>query len=123
MNPATNQSSNSARTAILKSISDHLAQSAKRGTVNHQEKPSRFEIAETNANQVSTSHPLVRRFRQELEAVGGHCVIVGSQPEAARALNAIITKLQTDSSRALRIALSDAPILEHLTRAAGLESS
>jgi len=62
-------------------------------------------------------------FRQQLEAVGGHCVIVGSKPEAARGLNDIITKMQTDPSRALRIALSDAPILERLTRAAGLESS
>ena len=123
MNPATNQSSNSARAAILKSISDHLAESARHELVIQKEESPQLEIAQANGKQDLTSRSLVRRFSEQLEAVGAHCIIASSEPEAASALKDIFQKLQTDLSRALRIALSNAPILERLMRAAGINGS
>src|SRR5256885_17215293 len=123
MNPAINQSSNSARAAILKSIRNHLAESARHEVVIQEEKSSQFYKTQASGRQDLTSHSLVRKFGEELEAVGAHCIIVRSEPEAARALKDIIGKLQTDLSRALRIALSDAPILERLMRDAGINGN
>ena len=123
MNSAVNQSPNSARAAILKSISDRLAKSAQHELVTNEKESPQFDLAQTDGNQERASHSLVRMFAEQLEAVGAHCIIVSSKSDAARALKEIIAKLQTDLSRGLRIALSDAPILETLTHEAGIDGS
>ena len=84
MNPAIDQSTSSARAAILKSISDHLAKSARHEVVIQEKKSSQFDAAQANERQDLTSRSLVRRFSEQLEAVGAHCIIVSSEPEAAR---------------------------------------
>jgi len=117
-----------ARTVILQSIREHLAESALRKIVTAEADPTRRPVKKSSiAGDASLSengfknsaHPSpVEMFRERLEAVGGHCVIVEGEVEAARALNRILAELQATLS-VRRIALSDAPLLDRLTR--GLE--
>src|SRR5260370_38606913 len=55
-------------------------------------------------------------FVENLEAVGGHCIVARSEPGIAQALTRIITDLQKTNLRARRIALSDALVVERLIR-------
>jgi L-lactate dehydrogenase complex protein LldG len=58
-------------------------------------------------------------FRERLEAVGGHGVVVRDEEQAAVSLNQIVSELQSVSP-VKRIALSDAPPLARIAR--GLET-
>jgi L-lactate dehydrogenase complex protein LldG len=57
----------------------------------------------------------IERFCERLESVGGHCDIVNSEEQAARALSTILAELQSKNG-AKRIALSDAPMVSRLAR-------
>jgi L-lactate dehydrogenase complex protein LldG len=129
-NAAINQVTNSARAAILKSIRDHLAQSAEsdalyaeekaaHGDVTSGDKDSSIELhgAPESRQKQNEHRSLTEMFREELEAVGGHCVVVRGEVEAAGALNDIIVELRTRLVPARRIALSDAPLVRRLAEA------
>jgi L-lactate dehydrogenase complex protein LldG len=66
-----------------------------------------------NGDKLSKPRSSVELFCEQVEGVGGHCVIVHSEVEAARALKGIVKSLQqTDTAR--RIVLSDAPLVAAL---------
>jgi L-lactate dehydrogenase complex protein LldG len=106
---------NDARQEILSSIAMHLAASAP------------FDAREQPVNQpiVLPAQPVasnvIELFKQNLEAVDGHCVIAHSKGEIADALTQIIGALQKTKVRAQRIAISDAPELERLMHMTDLE--
>ena len=99
---------NAAREAILGSIRSHLAASVPydKQEVPHHENP-------VNPVKLSSDIKPVELFRQSLEAVDGHCVIVQGDNEIAQALTGII--------RAQRIAISDNPEVERLLQLTDLE--
>ena len=107
--------SNEARQEILGSIAMHLAASVP------------FDAREQPVNQpvVAPAQPaasnVVELFKQNLEAVDGHCIIAHSKGEIADALTQIISALQKTKVRAQRIAISDAPELERLMHMTDLE--
>src|SRR6185295_20387451 len=101
--------SQAARQAIMQSIRSNLAASEGILHTEHTIVPERGELIFENETLSA-----IERFRERLESVGGHCDIVKSEDEAARALLAIVTDLQTRNA-AQRIALSDAPVLSRLT--------
>jgi L-lactate dehydrogenase complex protein LldG len=83
----------SSREAILGSIRSHLAASP------------RYEQAESGSRfTVTEIVPLVALFKQSLEAVDGHCIVVQTEHE--------ITEILKNFEG--RIAISDAPLLKRL---------
>lgn len=102
--------SHEAREAIMQSIRSNLAASEGIAHTEHTIVPEYGEPV-LEAEALSP----IERFRERLESVGGHCDIVKNEDEAARALSAIVTDLQTRNA-AKRIALSDALVLSRLTR-------
>ncbi|HEY0349102.1 MAG TPA: LUD domain-containing protein, partial [Pyrinomonadaceae bacterium] len=107
---------NDARQEIMQSIRAHLAESA-RVTPAHTETVSRTEKVEVSADAHISP---VKMFCERLESVGGHCTFVPDELEAARALNQIISQLQSRVP-AKRIALSDAPLVAELARGLPVE--
>lgn len=105
----------SAREAILQSIRANLAASvaddALEGELHHAASPG-----------VSTTPTLVRDlslvdwFKESVEAVDGHCVVVENESELTSAVNGIIARLQETNLRARRIAISDGPEVESLVK-------
>ena len=132
---------NEARQVILSSIRTHLAASApfdarERGdgdaeTRGHGDAEIRGHgDAETRGDgEISpslrvTASPrldLVSLFKQNLEAVDGHCIIANGEAEIADALTQIISALQKTKLRAQRIAVSDTPDVERLMHMTDLE--
>ena len=123
-----------AREAILKSIRAHLAASAPHDAIFAEEKAAHDEVgfahsetaAASNAWQENGHHKdstrsLLEMFKQNLESVGGHCIVVRDESEAAQALLGIINGLQVTPLKAKRIALSDAPVVEHLIQQVELD--
>ncbi len=105
---------NEARQEILSSIRTHLAASAPFDAREHR------ESAVTLSHQPPVSDP-VALFKQNLEAVDGHCTIAHGETDIADALTQIISALQKTKLRAQRIAISDAPELERLMHMTDLE--
>lgn len=107
----------SARDSILGSIREHLVASALHDGVHaegSEEIVTHLEVTISQANGAALS--LVEIFKDNLEAVGGHCVVARSEPEVVAALRDIIRGLQMTPLRARRIALSNAPTLGPLIR-------
>ncbi len=88
----------SSREAILNSIRTHLAASPSEPC------ESVFSVAPMPVSET----PVVELFKQSLEAVDGHCVVVQTEDEIVQE----ITRILGDR----RIAISDAPILDRLIR-------
>ena len=82
---------------------------------------SAAENSASREGDESSSLTPVEIFRASLEAVGGHCVVVRDESEAARELSRIVRDLQATPLCARRIALSDAPIVARLMRRAEVE--
>ena len=101
---------NEARQAILGSIRSHLAASVPYDK-NEQAEPS----AVAPGRSQSHISPL-DLFKQNLEAVGAHCISVNSDTDIADALTRIITNL-----KAQRLAISDNPEVERLLNLTDLE--
>lgn len=124
----TNLESNiSARDAILRSIRDHLAASAPYDAVHDEGLPAasfttepvsldgyRQSLSVDSLEETNGRSLLIQVFKTNLEAVGGHCVLVEGHAEAAQAVTRIISDLQKTPLRARRIALSDSPVVERL---------
>ncbi len=110
-----NRSNNTgAREAIFQSIRANLAASktldARENEIHHAHAP-----AEPNGSPVLGSESaLVDLFKESLEAVDGHCVVVQSETELVNSLTRIITDLQKTHLRARRIAISDSGVIERL---------
>ncbi len=106
---------NEAQQEILSSIATHLAASAP------------FDACETPLDRpvaLPAQPPasnLVDLFKQNLEAVDGHCLVAHSKGEIADALTQIISALQKTKLGAQRIAISDAPEVERLMHMTDLE--
>jgi L-lactate dehydrogenase complex protein LldG len=64
---------------------------------------------------------LVQLFKENLEAVDGHCAIVSGETEVIKALTTIIARLQKTRLKARSLALSDNPVLDRLIREVDLE--
>ena len=108
----------SARESILGSIRDHLSASAPHDLI-HEELKGRptttlkIGIGQPNGEERIS---LTNTFKENLEAIGGHCVIAETEAEAAQAVSRIIADLQKTALRGRRIALSDSPVVERLFR-------
>jgi len=115
--------SNAARESIFQSIRSHLAASAALDVRENQIKhapdaplrPSQAVASEQD------SASLVDLFKENLESVDGHCVVVGSELELVRALTDVIAQLQRTSLRARKIAISDSPEVERLVKQIGID--
>jgi L-lactate dehydrogenase complex protein LldG len=107
--------SNEARQAILGSIAMHLAASA---PFDAREEPV-DQLVVLPAQPVDSN--LIELFRENLEAVDGHCIIAHGQIGIANALTTIISALQKTKLGAQRIAISDAPEIERLMHMTDLE--
>ena len=122
-----------ARDAMLRSIRDYLAASVPYDAVHAEavaksvdQFPSMIVVANDNrwatpaakpsAGEREVSPALVEMFVENLEAVGGHCIVAQSEMGIAQALTRIISDLQKTNLRARRIALSDALVVERLAR-------
>jgi L-lactate dehydrogenase complex protein LldG len=116
-----------ARVSILGSIREHLAASAPHDVVHAErgnEPPeSLLETVQSNGSRPSApfvegeaAPSLIEVFRNNLEAVGGHCIIGRDEAEVVDALKGIVSSLQNSPLRGRRIALSDAPFLERLVK-------
>jgi L-lactate dehydrogenase complex protein LldG len=121
----------SARDSVLGSIRKHLAASAPHNVIHaegSEELAARWEVTiprNGSSPEVSSSSgapfSLVEMFKEKLEAVGGHCILTGSDVEVVAALTSIISGLQKTPLNARRIALSNAPALEPLVAAIDVE--
>jgi L-lactate dehydrogenase complex protein LldG len=107
--------SNEARQEILGSIATHLEASAP------------FDALESPVNQPVVlpaqlvDSNLIELFKENLEAVDGHCIIAHGQIDIANALTTIISALQKTKLGAQRIAISDAPEIERLMHMTDLQ--
>ena len=120
------QLASDARTAIFNSIRAHLAESVLHDNAPEdreyeraaEDRPSSIALASLGPDVALSP---VEMFRQKLEMVGGHCIVVRDEAEAACSLSRILAELQTTALRARRIALSDAPLVSRLMNAAEVE--
>ena len=115
------QPTNSARSAIMDSVRRHLAESNQIEMGESCDEHDRSAVLFPGVFDEPSSSPaqasMVATFRESLEAVGGRCFIVRGEVEAAIILKKIFAELPASHSR--RVALSDASILERLTRDLG----
>jgi L-lactate utilization protein LutB len=112
-----------ARNGIMQSIRTNLAASERFSSVEHDPNFAQMHrsAVSDNGHALAAGTSAVAMFRERVESVGGYCTVVRDEPDAGRALNEIINDLRL-SSKADRIAVSDAPLLAELTRGiAGLE--
>ena len=104
-----------ARQEILSSIRTHLAASA---PFDARESPVKQPVV-LPAQLVDSN--LIELFKENLEAVDGHCIIAHGQIDIANALTTIISALQKTKLGAQRIAISDAPEIERLMHMTDLQ--
>ena len=126
MDQLSHQLDSDAREAILHSIRSRLAESAPFDAIAHGAQHAREDghddgqlAIRLNVHSEGGRSP-VAMFRERLEAVGGHCVVVRDEGRAAMVLSQIVSELQSISPMK-RIALSDAPPLARIAR--GLETA
>jgi L-lactate utilization protein LutC len=111
--------SNAARESIFQSIRSHLTASAALDVRENQIKhasdapltPSAVTIEQDSAS-------LVELFKENLESVDGHCVVVGSELELVRVLTDIISQLGQACEQEDRD--SDSPEVDRLVKQIGI---
>jgi L-lactate dehydrogenase complex protein LldG len=110
-----------AREAILASIRDHLSASIPFDDAAAQLEATKTGIhgasapANDNSDQEADLAPhstasldeRIQRFMQNLEGVGGHCILVRNETEVAAALKSVIAELREHNQPARRVAVSD----------------
>lgn len=115
--------SNAARESIFKSIRSHLAASValdvRENQIKHGPDAQYTPSPAVAIEQDSAS--LVELFKENLESVDGHCLVVGSELELVQALTEVISQLQRTSLRARKIAISDSPDVERLVKQIGID--
>jgi len=115
---AEREQNNEKRRAMLSAIRQQLAASVPFDVVRNEHHIEPGLKAQSNGPAVAVREhvgTLVERFQQALEAVSGHCVVVGNENEAAAAIQQII---QQTKSR--RIAISNSPLVQKVI--AGVQS-
>jgi L-lactate dehydrogenase complex protein LldG len=98
-----------ARQTIMTAIRRQLAASAPFDVV-HEQNRARHEVVapyETIRDEPATS--LLARFKEALEGVGGHCIVVHGEAEATETVRRIVEELQ-----AHRVVISDSPLVRRL---------
>jgi L-lactate dehydrogenase complex protein LldG len=109
-----------ARDVILRSIRSHLAASVPHNAIYAETTEAgqglHVDVAPEIPVDANEERSLVELFRDNLEAVDGHCVIVDGELEIVHALTSIIVEMQKTKPRARRIALSDDAVVERLAR-------
>ncbi len=108
------QQNNEKRLAMLTTIRRQLAASAPFDAVRAGHPPHHDVRAHANPLAVVREQvgSLVERFRQALEAVSGHCLVVRNETEAAEAIQQIIQQ-----TKARRIAISNSPLVQKVIAA------
>ena len=104
------------RREMLAAIRGHLAESAPHDRVRAEHQESRADTTPRERVVVPGREPgvsTVERFRQALEAVAGHCLVVGDELEAARALRRII-----EERGARKVAVSDSAVARRVLEGA-----
>ena len=102
---------NDARAEILQSIRTRLAESA----VLNARRPPTLPLAAT-VPFVSDERSLVETFKQQLESVGGHCIVVSDESELTTALKHVVGEIEANGLETRRVALSDSPLLGVISR-------
>jgi L-lactate dehydrogenase complex protein LldG len=102
-----------AREAILASIRASLAASAPFDAV-YTGHHGHSEAASPGADTVVSPESLIDNFKQNLESVGGHCIIAANGKEASGAIEKIIER-----TGASKIAISDSGLARRLVPAIG----
>ena len=113
-------SNTSARDSILKSIREHLAISAPLDAT-HRSATLKTETAQSNGDLLSVDSgvPVIERssliqiFKENLEGVGGHCIVVQNKADATQAITQIISDLHRTP---LLIALSNSLLVQSVCR-------
>jgi L-lactate dehydrogenase complex protein LldG len=119
MSESANQLNRSpARDAILGSVRDNLAASARMNLVVAEGKHDAPHPVTEARKQEPLSPSIIEMFQQHLELVGGHCIVVANESDAAQALGQTISALRSQTPA--RIALSDSPVISRLIEAANL---
>ncbi|HEV8366386.1 MAG TPA: lactate utilization protein [Pyrinomonadaceae bacterium] len=115
--------SNAARESIFQSIRSHLAASVdldvRENQITRAPDAPLTPLRAVAIEQDSAS--LVELFKEQLESVDGHCVVVESELELVRVLTDIISQLQRTNLRARKIAISDSPEVERLVKKIGID--
>ena len=101
-----------ARAEILQSIRSRLAESA---LLNSDNLPT-LPLAAATVPFVSDERSLVETFKQRLESVGGHCIVVSEASELTTALKQVLGEIEANGLESRRLALSDSPLLGVITR-------
>jgi L-lactate dehydrogenase complex protein LldG len=102
---------NDARAEILQSIRSRLAESA----VHNARRLPTLPLAAT-VRLVSDERSLVETFKQQLESVGGHCIVVSDESELTTALKHVVGEIEANGLETRRVALSDSPLLGVIMR-------
>jgi len=102
---------NDARAEILQLIRSRLAESA----VLNAGRPPTLPLAAT-VPFVSDERSLVETFKQQLESVGGHCIVVSDESELTTALKHVVGEIEANGLETRRVALSDSPLLGVISR-------
>lgn len=106
-----------AREAILASIRSNLAASAPFDAVRSQYHGTPAKNLALSARTFTRSNDLIHSFRTNLESVGGECVVVSNDIEAASRLSDLIAKLSVK-----RAAISDSELVRRIVgRLEGIE--
>jgi L-lactate dehydrogenase complex protein LldG len=100
-----------ARAEILQLIRSRLAESA---GLNARRSPT-LPLAAT-VPFVSDERSLVETFKQQLESVGGHCIVVSDESELTTALKHVVGEIEANGLETRRVALSDSPLLGVIMR-------
>jgi len=100
-----------ARVEILQLIRSRLAESA---GLNARRSPT-LPLAAT-VPFVSDERSLVETFKQQLESVGGHCIVVSDESELTTALKHVVGEIEANGLETRRVALSDSPLLGVIMR-------
>lgn len=96
---------------MLAAIRQQLARSASFDAVHEEDRVRHEAVARHVAISTENSTSLLEHFKQSLEAVGGNCIIVHSEIEAAETVRQIAERLQ-----ARRIAVSDSLLVNRVLK-------
>lgn len=96
---------------MLAAIRQQLARSAPFDAVHEEDRVRHEAVAHEVAVSTDSSISLLERFKQSLEAVGGNCISVKSETEAAETVRQIAGRLQ-----ARRIAVSDSLLVGRVSK-------
>lgn len=100
-----------ARAEILQSIRSRLAESAALNACRSPTLPLAAMVP-----FVSDERSLVETFKQQLESVGGHCIVVSDESKLTTALKHVVGEIEANGLETRRVALSDSPLLGVIMR-------